>query len=297
MRKMRSFKKNREKNITHFLFVLPNLIAYSVFGVFPILLGIYYSFTDWNGVSRNYNFIGLKNYVRAFRDSRFINSLLFNIKYTVFLVIGVVVISIFLGMLLNQKIKGKSFFRAAFFFPAVISLLTSGLIFNQIYGKGLPYIGNLLDIEFLKYNILANKTGAQIGILIVHLWQGVAMPTVLIMAALQNVPLELMEAAKLDGASKWQIFKYLTIPFILPTITIIIVLNLKSGLMLYDYVVALTTGGPARATESLTLLIYTQAYDEMKFSYSISESIAVSLVIIAISVLQIVFTNRKKVYG
>lgn len=286
----------RNRNRTHFLLVLPDLILYTVFSVFPILLGIYYSFTNWDGIRKSYQFIGVQNYVKMFSDKRFLNSVGFNIWYTVLLVIGITILSVILGLLLNQKIKGQSFLRSLYFFPAVISLLTSGLIFNQIFGRGLPFLGNAFGIEFLQKNILASKVLAMYGVLFVNIWQGVAIPTVLIISGLQTVPQELVEAASLDGANKWQIFKYLTMPFLFPTISMVIILNLKSGLMLYDYVVALTSGGPARATESLTLLIYTQAFDEMKFSYSIAESIVVSGIIIFISVFQIRSMNRKKVY-
>ena len=286
----------RERNRTHLLVVLPDVILYTVFSVFPILLGIYYSFTDWDGIRKSYQFIGLRNYIKMFTDKRFLNSVSFNVWYTILLVIVVTVLSVILGILLNQKIKGQSFFRSLYFFPAVISLLTGGLIFNQIFGRGIPFLGEALGVEFLQKNILASKTPAVYGVLFVNVWQGVAIPTVLVMSGLQTVPNELVEAASLDGATKWQIFRYLTMPFLRPTISMIIILNLKSGLMLYDYVVALTSGGPARATESLTLLIYTQAFDEMKLSYSIAESIVVSGIIILISVLQIRNSNRKKVY-
>ena len=286
----------RERNRTHLLLVLPDVILYTVFSVFPILLGIYYSFTDWDGIRKSYQFIGLRNYIKMFTDKRFLNSVSFNVWYTILLVIVVTVLSVILGILLNQKIKGQSFFRSLYFFPAVISLLTGGLIFNQIFGRGIPFLGEALGVEFLQKNILASKTLAVYGVLFVNVWQGVAIPTVLVMSGLQTVPHELVEAASLDGATKWQIFRYLTMPFLRPTISMIIILNLKLGLMLYDYVVALTSGGPARATESLTLLIYTQAFDEMKFSYSIAESIVVSGIIILISVLQIRNSNRKKVY-
>lgn len=286
----------RERNRTHLLLVLPDVILYTVFSVFPILLGIYYSFTDWDGIRKSYQFIGLRNYIKMFTDKRFLNSVSFNVWYTILLVIVVTVLSVILGILLNQKIKGQSFFRSLYFFPAVISLLTGGLIFNQIFGRGIPFLGEALGVEFLQKNILASKTLAVYGVLFVNVWQGVAIPTVLVMSGLQTVPHELVEAASLDGATKWQIFRYLTMPFLRPTISMIIILNLKSGLMLYDYVVALTSGGPARATESLTLLIYTQAFDEMKFSYSIAESIVISGIIILISVLQIRNSNRKKVY-
>ena len=293
---MKKIHKNQERNLTHALFVLPSVSLYTIFSIFPIFLGIYYSFTDWDGIKKNYSFIGFRNYIRMFSDKRFWHSVSFNLRYTIFLVLGVTLLSIGIGLLLNQKVRGKMFFRAAYFFPAVISALTGGLIFNQIYGKGIPFIGELLGIGLLQKNILTSKVGAQFGILFVNLWQGVAIPTVLVLSALQTIPQELIESASLDGADSRQLFRYLIFPFLLPTISIIIILNLKSGLMLYDYVMALTTGGPARATESLTMLIYAQAFDEMKFGYAIAESIVVSVVIIAVYVLQIHSTNRKKVY-
>ena len=294
---MKKGRKNRERNITHAFFVFPSVCLYTLFSIFPIFLGIYYSFTDWDGIKKKYFFIGFKNYVKLFGDKRFWHSVSFNLRYTIFLVIGVTVLSIGIGLLLNQKVKGRLFFRAAYFFPAVISALTGGLIFNQIYGKGIPFIGEIFEIGILQKNILTSKVGAQFGILFVNLWQGVAIPTVLVLSALQTIPQELIESASLDGANGRQLFRYLIFPFLLPTISIIIILNLKSGLMLYDYVMALTTGGPARATESLTMLIYTQAFDEMKFGYAIAESIVVSTAIIIISIIQIYSTNRKKVYG
>ena len=221
----------RERNRTHLLLVLPDVILYTVFSVFPILLGIYYSFTDWDGIRKSYQFIGLRNYIKMFTDKRFLNSVSFNVWYTILLVIVVTVLSVILGILLNQKIKGQSFFRSLYFFPAVISLLTGGLIFNQIFGRGIPFLGEALGVEFLQKNILASKTLAVYGVLFVNVWQGVAIPTVLVMSGLQTVPHELVEAASLDGATKWQIFRYLTMPFLRPTISMIIILNLKSGLM------------------------------------------------------------------
>ena len=142
--------KNRERNITHAFFVFPSVCLYTLFSIFPIFLGIYYSFTDWDGIKKKYSFIGLKNYVKLFGDKRFWHSVSFNLRYTIFLVIGVTVLSVGIGLLLNQKVKGRLFFRASYFFPAVISALTGGLIFNQIYGKGIPFIGEVFEIGILQ---------------------------------------------------------------------------------------------------------------------------------------------------
>ena len=293
---MKRKEKLNGRKLTQAAFVAPSLLLYTFFSILPILLGIYYSFTNWNGIARKYEFIGLSNYKRMLSDARIIRAVRFNVKYAVMLIVCIVILSLVMGMMLNRNIPGKSFFRAAYFFPAVISLITSGLIFNQIYGYVLPELGKMAGIGFLGKNILASPKTAIFGILITHVWQGVAVPTVLVMAGLQTVPEELKEAAVLDGATPFQVFRYITLPFLLPVISMILVLVLKDGLMVYDYILTLTTGGPAGATESLTMLLFRQGFEEMKFSYAIAQAITAAIVIIAVSVLQISFTNRKKVY-
>lgn len=293
---MKGQKRFRGKELTCAAFVAPSLLFYSFFSILPILLGIYYSFTNWNGIARKYHFIGFKNYTKMFSDDRFLRAVRFNVKYTLMLILCIVFLSVVMGILLNRNIPGKAFFRAAYFFPAVISLITSGLIFNQIYGYVLPELGQLTNIHLLSKNILASPKTAIYGILFTHVWQGTAIPTVLVMAGLQTVPSELKEAAMLDGAGPFQIFRYITVPFLLPVISMILVLVLKDGLMVYDYILALTTGGPAGATESLTMLLFRQGFEEMKFSYAIAQAIVAALVIIFISVLQISLTNKRKVY-
>jgi len=191
---------------------------------------------------------------------------------------------------------GKTFFRAVYFIPAVLSLLTVGIIFEKIYGTVLPAMGAYLEIDFLKKNILASAATARYGILITHVWQGVVLPTVLLTAGLQTVPQELTEAAYIDGATRWQAFRTITIPFLLPILSVVLVLVLKDGLMLYDYVYALTSGGPGGATESITMLVYKQGFQEMKFSYALAEAVAIAAVMIGISILQTALAERKKVY-
>ena len=287
---------HRERNITHALFVLPNLVLYTVFSVFPILMGIYYSMTNWNGITRSYSFIGLKNYATMFSNTRFHRALSFNLRYVILYIVCTLILSVVLGLLLTRRIKGQSFFRSIYFFPAVIGMLSCGLIFRQIFGNALPTVGEHLGISALQKNILSHPQYAMYGILFVNLWQGVSIPTVLIIAGLQTIPQELQESASLDGASALQFFRYITIPFLLPSMTMIGILALKEGLMIYDYVLALTDGGPAGRTESLTMLIMKQGFNEQRFSLAIAESILLAIVIIIISAIQIEFTNKRKVY-
>lgn len=247
-------------------------------------------------LQKKYELIGLTNYIKIVSDSRFLKALSFNTKYSILLMFFIVILSFTIALLLNREIKGRMLFRTAYFFPAVISMLTASLIFNELFFRAIPAIGEFLNISFLKSNMLASPKTAMYGILIVHIWQGVALPTVLFLAGLQTVPEDLYEAAMLDGTNKMQVLWYITVPFILPVLSVVMILTLKDGLTVFDYIFGLTGGGPAGSTESLTLLLYRLGFEEMKFSYGISLSILVSIIIMAISFVQISFVNKKKVY-
>ena len=286
----------RERRLTHLLFVLPGLILYCFQTVVPVVLGAFYSTTNWNGVSKSFSFVGLQNYIRALTDVRFRRSMDFSIRYTVLLILCVVVLSLILGLLLNTKIRGRTFFRAVYFFPAVISMITIGLIFSQFYSRGMSSLGEALGMDWMKKSILSSPDTAIYGVLIANVWKSVAIPAVLVLAGLQSIPEDIVEYAKLDGATPFQLFAHITMPFLLPIVSVIVVLTLKEGLMVYDYIMALTGGGPAGSTESITLMIYRLGFEEMKFSYSIALSILVSLVIGAVSVVQIKLSMKKQVY-
>ena len=285
----------RERITTYGLFCLPGFIAYCVFLIFPILMGIYYSFMDWNGISKSYNFLGFANYAKLFTDKKFGEALLFNFRYTIMLIIGVVVISVVLALLLNKEFKGRSFFRTLYFLPAVLSMITVSLVFKQVFFYVMPAIGKALGIEALSTNILASKQNAIYGVLFVHLWQGVALPTLLFLAGLQTIPTELYEAAAIDGANGWQQFKHITVAYLIPTLSVVLVLLVKQGLMVFDYVKSMTAGGPGTATQTIALLIYNNGFERNRYSYSIAQAIATGLIIALISAIQIQASNRKKV--
>ena len=285
----------RERITTYGLFCLPGFIAYCVFLIFPILMGIYYSFMDWNGISKGYNFIGFANYAKLLTDKKFGAALLFNFRYTIMLIVGVVVISVVLALLLNKEFKGRSFFRTLYFLPAVLSMITVSLVFKQVFFYVLPAIGKALGIEALSTNILASKQNAIYGVLFVHLWQGVALPTLLFLAGLQTIPTELYEAAAIDGANGWQQFKHITVAYLIPTLSVVLVLLVKQGLMVFDYVKSMTAGGPGNATQTIALLIYNNGFERNRYSYSIAQAIATGVIIALISAIQIQASNRKKV--
>ncbi|GHV66779.1 sugar ABC transporter permease [Spirochaetia bacterium] len=284
------------KQLTFGCMVLPGTVLYIMFFIVPIIWGIYYSFTNYNGVARKYSFIGLNNYIMGLKNPRFLSSLSFTLRYALCLVILVSIISLCLALLLNQKFALRKYVRAIYFLPAVLSALTVGIVFDEIYARALPAIGNLFNTASMSMNVLSRKNTAFWGILFVHFWQGLAIPTVLFLAGLQVIPEDLVEAAMIDGAGKVQRFTHITIPFLMPIISIVLVLALKSGLLVFEYIMAMTKGGPGGSTESLAYLIYNHGFIERKFSTAVAESIMMAVLICGISFIQISWSNKRRVY-
>lgn len=280
---------------TYRLFVFPALVLYLVFALTPILTSVFYSFTDWNGLSKNFDFVGVSNYLSMFRDARLGNAMKFTLLYTLLYVVGVLILSLVCAQALNSKLRGQTFFRSIFFFPAVISMIAIGMIWNEIFYRAFPALGQTLGIEWLQRNMLGNPDTAMYGILAVSLWQGIAIPTVLLIAGFQVIPKELYEAATIDGANAWHRFRSITVPFLIPVINVVLVLALKAGITVFDNIRVLTDGGPGRTTESISLLIYRNAFVDHKFSFGVTQSIVLFLLIAAISVFQFGVLNKKEV--
>ena len=289
-------KQSSRERLTYFIFTVPTIILYGMLFIVPLLMGVFYSLTDWNGISQSYQIIGLKNYVSMFSDHRVINSLQFSLSYALFLVLIVNFLALGLGLLLNSNIRGKNFIRALYFFPAIISLVVVGLLFDQILYHAIPRIGKALDIDFFKRNLLGNSDAVFWVVLFASVWRETAVPTVLIIAGLQTVPIELLEAAILDGASFPMRFRKIMFPFLIPVISMNLVLTVKSGIMVFDIIKAMTGGGPGTATESIGILIYKKGFEEMKFGFASSLSFLLFGIVAVISLLQI-YTLRKKEVG
>ena len=290
----RNATMRRDQLISYIVMTIPGFLLYCVFLITPIVMGIYYSLTDYEGIGTKYNYIGMDNYVRVFtNDRRFGQALVFNARYTVMLVIGIVVIGFILALLLNREIKARGFFRTLYFLPAVLSMVTVGLVFKQIYFYVLPPIGQALGINALATNVISKKETAIYGVLFVNLWQGLAMPTLLFLAGLQTIPQDLHEAAAIDGATAWQRFRAITVPYMLPTLSVVLVLTVKGGLGVYDYISTMTGG--SYNTTSIAFLIYQNAFERNRFSYSIAQAVVVGLIVAVISFVQIKFTSARKV--
>ncbi len=277
------------------LMSIPGAALYTFFFTVPVCLGVYYSFTDWNSIARSNNFVGLQNYINALTDKRFLKAFLFNFRYTIFYVAGILILATVIAMLLNQRVKGSTTFRALYFLPALFSSVTVSMIFNQIFFRVLPAFGDAMGIAALHKSILSSKDTAIFGILFVALWGALPMQSILILAGLQTIPQELLEAARIDGANRWKVFRYITIPHLIPTLSVVLVLAVKGGLMVFDQIKILTDGGPNNATRSLSVLIYNDAFKNNRFASAMAEAIIVGIVVAVISYIQLQISNKKSV--
>lgn len=263
--------KNDRKR-TYLLITIPILALFITFNTIPLLRGVVYSFTNFRGFG-NYEWVGLRNYIDLFSDARVGSSYIFTIKLAVVTTIVVNVISIILALALNSKIRAKGFFRGAYFLPNVLGALVVGYIFNYFFTYLVPALADMAGIESLNSSILASKNTAWIGIMIVCAWQAVAMNTIIYISGLQTVPEDVYEAGSLDGATGWKKFWKLTFPLIIPFFSINMVLCVKNFLMVFDQIMALTKGGPAQSTESISYLIYNNGMKGGQFGFQSANAV------------------------
>ena len=282
---------SREK--TFWAIIIPIVILFCTFNTLPMIKGVIYSFTNYRGYG-SYDFVGFRNYLDLFTDARVGKSYLFTFKYAIAGTILVNALSLIMALGLNSQIRFKSALRGIYFVPNILGGLVIGYIFSFIFTYIIPAIGTACDIGFLQNSILASEKFAWIGVLIVGVWQAVAMNTIIYISGLQTVPQEVYEASKIDGASKWEEFWKITFPLIIPFVTINLVLSTKNLLMVFDQIVSLTKGGPAQSTESISYLIYKNGMDGGQFGFQSANAVIFFLVIVAISIFQMNMMNKKE---
>lgn len=289
--KRRSAMSSREK--TYILMILPALILFVAFNTIPLITGAVYSFTNYRGYG-DYDFVGLRNYIDLFGDERVRNSYLFTFKYAIAGTVLINVISLLLAMGLNSRIRCKSLLRGVYFIPNILGGLIIGYIFSFIFTYIIPAVGKAMHIGFLENSILASEQHAWIGVLIVGVWQAVAMNTIIYISGLQTVPADIYEAGMIDGANAWQKFWKLTFPMLLPFISINLILSTKNMLMVFDQIMSLTKGGPAQSTESISYLIYNNGMAGGQFGFQSANAVIFFIVIVIFAVVQMKLTSKKE---
>ncbi|MEG1243231.1 MAG: sugar ABC transporter permease [Oscillospiraceae bacterium] len=267
------------------VFALPTLAAFLIAFLIPFILGLYLSFTKFTTVT-DATFVGLENYINVFSDKDFINALWFTVKFTVVSVITINVFA-FLAMLLTRAIKGTNLFRSVFFMPNLIGGIVLGYIWNLIINGVLNNFG--VDITF------AAKYGFW-GLVILMNWQMIGYMMIIYIAGIQNIPEDLNEAASIDGANSAQILFRITIPMVMPSVTICMFLTLTNSFKLFDQNLALTKGAPGRETAMMALDIYNTFYGRVGWQgVGQAKAVIFFLIVAIIAFVQLWITRRKEV--
>ena len=284
-------KKINNQQRTFLMMTVPVLILFFCFNTLPLIKGVIYSFTNFKGYG-DYEWVGLRNYIDLFSDARVGKSYLFTFKLALASTVVVNVVSLVLALGLNSKIKFKSALRGLYFVPNILGALVVGYIFNYFFTYILPAMSKMLGGS--GNSMLASTKWAWVAIMIVCAWQAVAMNTIIYISGLQTVPEDVYEAGAIDGATGWAKFKSLTLPLILPFVTINMVLCMKNFLMVFDQIMALTKGGPAQSTESISYLIYNNGMSGGQFGFQSANAVIFFIMIVAISVAQMTFMGKKE---
>lgn len=263
------------------LFLLPGCLLYGVLFIYPTLMGLYYSFTDWDGVSPSYQLVGLSNYTATFENIVFRKAFTNNITFMLTVVVFQTIISLGLALLLVKNSKSHVLLRALYFFPTVLSAVSVGLIWSFIYDPTIGLLNTALQgvgLDALAQNWIGGPRISLFSIAFVQVWAHAGQMMIVFIAGLQSIPAELYEAARIDGGSRLQIFRKVTWPLLAPSATIVIAYTTIQSFKAFDLIYTMTDGGPNYATEIMTTYIYHLAFA----SYSFGEASAASMIFLVL---------------
>ena len=276
------------------LLFAPGFVIYLAFMVLPIMLSLYYSFFDWDGIRSTMNFVGLKNYLRGLNDRHFHNALRITFFFTIPGALLGNALGLFLAVLVNRPGPMTNVYRAAFFFPLLISSVAVGFIWKALLSYH-GILGGLFAAAGMEpIDWLGDPQLAPWSVLIVNLWRDTGFVTVIYLAGLQAVPGDLYDAATIDGASAWQRFRAVTFPWLAPALTANVVFLFTGYMRIYDLVVVLTSGGPAGATETIALQILRVGFQQNRMSYGSSLAIYMLLLVGVVSVTLVLLLRRRE---
>ena len=279
-----------------YFWLFPALLVFGIFTVGPLLYGLVLSFFAWDG-SGEPRFIGLGNYLEALVDPKYFPSLVHNVIYAVGTVIGKIVLGLGLALVLNSGIRGRVVFRTLLFIPVVMSFVVIGILWSWIYSysNGLLNAGlDAVGLSLLKKDWLGSPASALLAVMGVDLWKWFGFHMVLFLAGLQSIPSELYEAARIDGANKPQLFRYITLPMLAPITVVNVVLASSGAFNVFDVVYVMTQGGPANSSEVAMTYVYRVGFQFYQFGYASALSMIQLVLVAAISLFLFLGVGREQ---
>ncbi len=283
---MSSKQLSHDTRVQAAILLVPALVIYAVFALYPMLNVVVLSFQKWDGLSPDRQFVGLANYVAIFtRDPVFWMAFSNTVLWTVMSLIFPPAIGLLLALSLNQKIFGRNSLRAIFYLPVIIAPIAVATMWKWMYDPFFGLFNQLLinwGMQDWIQDWLGNKDIALYSAFVAYIWQTVGFSMVLFLAGLQNVSQTLVEAARIDGAGRWAVFKHVTLPALRPTLTVVLVLSIISSLKAFDIVYGLTGGGPAQSTQMLALWAFTQSMQIFDFGRGSAISVVLLMITMVI---------------
>ncbi|WP_175578076.1 carbohydrate ABC transporter permease [Indiicoccus explosivorum] len=275
---------------TLYLFFIPGFLLYFIFFIYPTASALFYSFTDWDGLSENFRYVGFENYERAFTgDSVFAKVFVNNLQFMFTVVVLQTLVALAFAILLVKNTKTNVFFRALYFFPTILSSVSVAFIWAFIYDPTFGILNSFLESAGLGAYTLGWLGDASIAIYclaITQVWFHAGQMLIIFVAGLQSIPEDLYEVARIEGASKWQTFKSVTWPLLAPSATIVVAYTTIQSFKAFDLVFAMTGGGPNNATEIIATYIYEVAFRSYEFGYASAISVLFMIIIGIITYLQ-----------
>ncbi|KFL30010.1 hypothetical protein JP75_18120 [Devosia riboflavina] len=277
--------------------LLPAFTFYTVFWIVPAVVAFLSSFTQWNGVSlASIRWVGLANYVELFDDRWFWNALRNNLLFVAVVLCAIIVLGMTYALILNARPRGHSVFSTIFFIPIVLSSVVIGLLFTQMLSPTVGLVGPALSAlgvpGVAEHQWLGSRDTALPMIMMVYVWQQLGFAILLLLAGLQTIPNDYIEAARVDGASAWNITRHITLPLMRPVLTVVIVLVTTNAFLLFDLVVVMTNGGPFHASEVLSVFMYSEAFLKGNPGYGTAIAMMLFVIVLCVSVIQLALSGR-----
>jgi ABC-type sugar transport system permease subunit len=284
---------HRRRTLVAYAFMLPSLTVIAVFMVWPMIRALLISFSDYNVFQSHW--VGLANYQKLLHDEAFRNALVNTITYAGITTPLSVGLALVFALLLNRKVRGREFFRAAIFLPVITSLAVSAIAWTFLIDPDIGIVPYWLERIGIQTGGLGNPTWAMVWVIVVGVWKNVGFYTVMYLAGLQGIPREIYEAAEVDGATTWTRFRTMTWPLLTNTTMFVFVIALIAALQAFDQIFVMTHGGPYFQTETLVMMIYRLGFNEFQMGYASAISWVLVLLVFALSMLQIRYFNRRAV--
>jgi len=293
----------KQHRLTNILFMLPTLLAFVLVIIIPFFMGIYYSLTDWNGVSNVVNFVGLDNYKGMFAQPDFIHSLMVTVLYTGINILLVNVVGFCLALLATSNLRLRNLYRAGFFVPNLIGGIVLGYIWQFMFNNVFVEFGARFGLDFMTKSMISSPNTVIWAMSIVNTWQYAGYIMMIYVAGIQGIPADVMEAASVDGANYITRLRKILIPMMANSFTICLFLTLTNSFKQYDMNYSLTNGGPAKlfmmkaikSSELLAMNIYNTANLNNKMALGQAKAVVFFLILVVVSLIQVYFNKRKEV--